>query len=60
MTTVDSDLIITLKTNIENLNKFHQIEISATSQVFLGRMAVPQGLEPRTTEPKSAVLPITP
>ena len=27
MTTVDSDLIITLKTNIENLNKFHQIEI---------------------------------
>ena len=27
MTTVDTDLIITLKTNIENLNKFHQIEI---------------------------------
>lgn len=27
MANVDSELIITLKTNIENLNKFHQIEI---------------------------------
>ena len=27
MTTVNTELIITLKTNIENLNKFHQIEI---------------------------------
>ena len=27
MTTVNSDLIVTLKNNIENLNKFHQIEI---------------------------------
>jgi hypothetical protein len=27
MSTVNTDLIITLKTSIENLNKFHQIEI---------------------------------
>jgi len=27
MSTVDTELIITLKTHIENLNKFHQIEI---------------------------------
>jgi hypothetical protein len=27
MTTVNNDLIISLKNNIENLNKFHQIEI---------------------------------
>lgn len=27
MTRVDTEVIITLKTNIENLNKFHQIEI---------------------------------
>ena len=27
MSTVDVELIITLKTHIENLNKFHQIEI---------------------------------
>ena len=27
MSTVDTDLIITLKNNIEKLNKFHQIEI---------------------------------
>ena len=27
MNRVDTDLIITLKNNIENLNKFHQIEI---------------------------------
>ena len=27
MSRVDTEVIITLKTNIENLNKFHQIEI---------------------------------
>ena len=27
MITIDTELIITLKTHIENLNKFHQIEI---------------------------------
>jgi hypothetical protein len=27
MSTVNTELIISLKTNIENLNKFHQIEI---------------------------------